>query len=113
MAEPAEQRMSLAAFLEWDDGIDTRCELIDRRLRVMAPPIEAHGTIVANLARHIGNRLTPPCRVVVKTGIVPLERADTWYQVDLVITCARRARRAGDHRAAPDHRGALAIDRGP
>jgi Uma2 family endonuclease len=97
MAEPAEQRMSLAAFLEWDDGTDTRCELIDRRPRVMAPPIEAHGTIVANLARHLGNRLTPSCRVVVKTGIVPLDRADTWYQADLVVTCA------------PAERGARAI----
>ena len=50
MAEPAAKRMSLAEFLEWDDGTDTRYELIDGRPRAMAPPIEAHGTIVANLA---------------------------------------------------------------
>ena len=56
MAEPAEQGMSLAAFLEWDDGTDTRYELIDGRPRAMVPPTLAHGTIVANLARHIGNR---------------------------------------------------------
>ena len=54
MAEPAEKRMSLAAFLEWDDGTDARYELLDGRIVAMAPPIEAHGTIVANLARHIG-----------------------------------------------------------
>jgi Uma2 family endonuclease len=97
MAEPTAQRMSLAAFLEWDDGTDTRYELIDGRPRAMAPPIEAHGTIVANLARHIGNRLKPPCRVVVEAGIIPAERADTWYQADLVVTCA------------PVERGARAI----
>ena len=57
MAEPAAQRMSLAEFLEWDDGTDTRYELIDGRPRPMAPPIEAHGTTVANLVCHIGNRL--------------------------------------------------------
>ena len=47
MAEPAAKRMSLAEFLEWDDGTDTRYELIDGRPRAMAPPIEAHGTIVS------------------------------------------------------------------
>ena len=94
MAEPAAQRMSLAEFLEWDDGTDTRYELIDGRPRAMAPPIEAHGTIVANLARHIGNRLKLPCRVVVEAGIVPADRADTWYQADLVVTCAPAERGA-------------------
>ena len=60
----------------------------------MAPPIEAHGTIVANLARQIGNRLKPPCRVVVEAGLTPADRADTWYQADLVVTCAPPERRA-------------------
>jgi Uma2 family endonuclease len=96
MAEPAERRMSLAEFLEWDDGTDTRYELIDGRPRAMAPPIEAHGTVVANLTQ-IGNRLDSPCRVVVQAGIIPAERADTWYQADLVVTCA------------PAERGARAI----
>jgi Uma2 family endonuclease len=101
VAEPAEQRMSLAAFLEWDDGTDTRYELIDGRPVAMAPPIEAHGTIVANLARHIGNRLQSPCRVVVEAGIIPADRADTWYQADLVVTCAPAERGA---RAIPEPR---------
>jgi Uma2 family endonuclease len=79
--------MSLAEFLEWDDGTDTRYELIDGRPRAMAPPMEAHGTIVANLAQ-IGNRLESPWRVVVQAAIIPADRADTWYQADLVITCA-------------------------
>ena len=88
MAERARKLMSAAEFLEWDDGTDTRYELIDGRARAMAPPIEAHGTVVANLARHIGNRLKPPCRVVVEAGIIPVDRADTWCQADLVVTCA-------------------------
>jgi hypothetical protein len=79
MAEPAERRMSLAEFLEWDDGTATRYELNDGRPRAMAPPVEAHGTIVANLVRHIGNRLKPTCRIVVEAGIIPVDRADTWY----------------------------------
>ena len=94
MAGPVERRMSLAEFLEWDDGTETRYELIDGRPRAMAPPIEAHGTIVANLAAAIRPRLTPPCRVVVEAGIVPADRADTWYQADLVVTCLPPERRA-------------------
>ena len=89
--------MTLAAFLDWDDGTDTRYELLDGRIVAMAPPIEAHGTIVANLVAAIHPRLRPPCRVVVEAGIIPADRADTWYQADLVVTCA------------PAERGARAI----
>jgi Uma2 family endonuclease len=89
--------MSLAEFLEWDDGTDTRYELIDGRPVAMAPPIEAHGTIVANLAAVIRPKLNAPCRVVIEAGITPADRADTWYQADLMVTCA------------PAERGARAI----
>jgi Uma2 family endonuclease len=91
VAEPAEQRMSLAAFLEWDDGTDTRYELIDGRPVAMAPPAEAHGTIVADFVAAIRPRLKPPCRVVVEAGIIPADRLDTWYQTDLVVNCAPAA----------------------
>jgi Uma2 family endonuclease len=97
MAGPAEQRMGLAEFLEWDDGTDTRYELIDGRPVAMAQLAEAHGTIVANIVAAIRPRLKPPCRVVVEAGIIPADRADTWYQADLVVTCA------------PAERGARAI----
>ena len=89
--------MNLAAFLDWDDGTDARYELVDGRVVAMAPPVEAHGTIVANLAAAIRPRLKAPCRVVVEAGITPPDRADTWYQADLVVTCA------------PAERGARAI----
>jgi Uma2 family endonuclease len=96
MVDLAEQRMGLAAFLEWDDGTDARYELIDGRPLAMAPPLRAHGTIVGNLARHIGNRLQPSCQVVVEAGITPADRADTYYQADLVVACtpAERGARA-------------------
>jgi Uma2 family endonuclease len=94
MAEPAEKRMSLAAFFDWDDGTDARYELVDGRLVAMAPAIEAHGTIIANLAAVIRPRLKPPCRVVVEAGITPPDRADTWYEADLVVTCAPAERGA-------------------
>ena len=43
MPETAEKRMSLAEFLEWDDGTDTRYELVGGQPVAMAPPSEAHG----------------------------------------------------------------------
>jgi Uma2 family endonuclease len=45
-----ELRMTLAEFLRWDDGTDTRYELVDGCILSMAPPNDAHGTITVNLA---------------------------------------------------------------
>ena len=49
MAEPAGKRWTLEEFLTWDDGTDRRYELVEGHVVAMAPPSEAHGTIVANL----------------------------------------------------------------
>jgi len=88
MAEPAEKRWTVEEFLAWDDGTDRRYELVDGRIVAMAPPSEAHGTIVANLAAELRNRLRPPCRVVGEAGVVPADRDDSYYQTDLLVTCA-------------------------
>ena len=79
MASPAPGRMTVAAFLEWDDGTDTRHELVAGRIVAMAPPVEDYGTIVGNLAIRIGSRLTSPCRVVPEAGIALPGRDDAWY----------------------------------
>ena len=88
MAEPAEQlRMTLAEFLEWDDGTDTRYELIDGQVVAMAPPRDAHGTIVMNLGLALGPSLKAPCRMVASAGITRAERDDSFYVADLAVTC--------------------------
>ena len=84
---PADLRMSLAEFLDWDDGTDTRYELIDGRVVAMAPPNPRHSAMTGQLARIIGNRLAPPCRVYVEAGIVTPARADTYLQADLAVSC--------------------------
>jgi Uma2 family endonuclease len=91
MATPAPKRMTLTEFLEWDDGTDTRYELIDGEVVAMAPPRDAHGTIVANLVLAIGPQLKPPCRVVGNAGITHPERADSFYVADLALTCDQPA----------------------
>lgn len=88
MAEPAERRWTIEEFLTWDDGTDRRYELVDGQIMAMAPPSEAHGTIDANLTIRIGSQLQAPCRVVGEAGVVPADRNDTYYQADLLVTCA-------------------------
>jgi Uma2 family endonuclease len=50
MAEPAIRHMTLAEFLRWEDGTDTRYELIAGSPVAMAPPTRAHGMLCARLA---------------------------------------------------------------
>ena len=42
MADLAEKRMTVAEFLTWNDGTDTRYELIDGRPVAMAPVAPSH-----------------------------------------------------------------------
>ena len=100
MAEPAGKRWTLEEFLAWDDGTDRRYELVEGHVVAMAPPGEAHGTIVANLTGELRNRLKPPCRVVGEAGVVPADRNDTYYQADLLVTCSP-PQRGRAHREEP------------
>jgi Uma2 family endonuclease len=82
--------MTLAEFLEWDDGTDRRYPLVDGVLTMMAPAAEAHGELALSLDAEIRSRLRPPCRVVSEAGITVPSRSDTYYIADLAVTCARR-----------------------
>jgi Uma2 family endonuclease len=92
MASVAKQlHMSLAGFLDWDDGTDTLYELVDGRIVAMAAPSDAHGTIVINLGAELKQVLQPPCRVVGNAGITLPERDDRYYVADLAVTCDQPA----------------------
>ena len=88
MAEPAEKRWTVEAFLAWDDGTDRRCELVGGKIVAMAPPSEAYVAIVANLTLRIGSQLRPPCRVLGEFGVRLPDRDDSFFQFDLAVTCA-------------------------
>jgi Uma2 family endonuclease len=90
MASHAPKRLTLAEFLEWDDGTDRRYQLIDGVPVMMAPTLEAHGEIVINLGAEIRSRLRPPCRVISEAGITIPDRRDTYYVADLAVTCTPR-----------------------
>ena len=63
MAEPAVRRMTLEEFLRWDDGTDTRYELMDGFPVAMAPPAEAHRILALRLGSRIDAALAGrrPC----------------------------------------------------
>jgi Uma2 family endonuclease len=88
MAEPARQLWSLDEFLAFDDGTDRRYELFDGRIVAMAPASGIHGALVMRLGRQIGNTLRQGCEVIAEAGVVPPERADSWYEADLAVTSA-------------------------
>ena len=112
MAEAARRRWTLEEFLAFDDGTDRRYELFDGEIVAMAPTSDVHGALVARLAVRIGAGLRPPCEVVIEAGIVPPERADSWYEADLAVTCAGLSGRQFVAEPVLSCRSALALDRG-
>ncbi len=59
--------MTVAEFLTWDDGTDTRYELIDGRPVAMAPVAPSHSIIVVNLGSRAQIQASkPPVTLAVK-----------------------------------------------
>jgi Uma2 family endonuclease len=81
--------MTLEEFLRWEDGTDTRYELIDGSPVAMAPPARAHGILCARLAGEINAALRSrrPCTAQAEAGIARPDRADSCYIADLAVTC--------------------------
>ena len=57
MAEPAIRHMTLQEFLRWEDGTDTRYELLGGLPTAMAPPARVHGVLCVRLGAAIDARL--------------------------------------------------------
>lgn len=90
MSDPAFRSMTLNEFLHWDDGTDTRYELIGGFPVAMAPPAHAHGVVTARIVARLEEALRRrrPCRTVVEAGILHPDRADTFFVADIAVTCA-------------------------
>ena len=89
MSEAAVKRMTLAEFLRWEDGTDTRYELLGGCPVAMAPPAIAHGILALRLGARIDAALRSrsPCFGQSEAGIVRPDRNDTCYIADLAVTC--------------------------
>ncbi|MBV8736640.1 MAG: Uma2 family endonuclease [Alphaproteobacteria bacterium] len=89
MSEVAAKRMSLQEFLRWDDGTDTRYELIDGVPVAMAPPAEAHRILAMRLGSRIDAVLQSrwPCNAQIDAGVLRPDRCDAYYIADVAVTC--------------------------
>jgi Uma2 family endonuclease len=90
MAELAIKPMTLDEFLRWDDGTETRYELIQGFPVAMAPPAEAHSVLAVRLVTRIDAGLSGrrPCRAQIEAGVVRPNRADSYFVADIAATCA-------------------------
>jgi len=90
MVEPAIRHMTLAEFLRWEDGTDTRYELLWGVPVAMAPPARAHGMLCARLGGMVDAALRArrPCSAQTEAGIARPDRDDTCYVADLAVTCS-------------------------
>jgi Uma2 family endonuclease len=81
--------MTLEEFLRWDDGTDTRYELIDGFPVAMAPPAEAHRILAVRLVSRIDAALagSRPCNAQIEPGVVRPDRANSYYVLDIAVTC--------------------------
>lgn len=88
MADAAARRMTVEEFLAWDDGTDTRYELIDGQPVAKAPNMSPHGRMVGRLAGAIeaALRSRPGCGVWLNTG-VRAARSDSYFIPDLIASC--------------------------
>jgi Uma2 family endonuclease len=89
VSELASKRISLDEFLCWDDGTDTRYELIDGFPIAMAPPARAHGILCARLAGIIdaGLRARRPCTAQTEAGIARPGHDESFYFADIAVSC--------------------------
>jgi Uma2 family endonuclease len=89
MAEKArdDERMRVDAFLDRDDGTDTRYELIDGRVVAMNPPTAPHALLLTSLGAALLARVSSACRVYTGGGARNL--ADDWtFRVpDIAVSC--------------------------
>lgn len=92
MGNAAVKLMSVEEFLAWDDGTDTRYELIDGRPVAMAPPLSRHAAIAGRLARAVGNALAgrAGCDVFAEVGIRSVVSVRTFFVADLAVSCQDR-----------------------
>jgi Uma2 family endonuclease len=90
-----DQPMTVAEFLEWDDG---RYELVEGVPRLMSPHTDKHATMQSNIAGEVRSHLRAtriPCRVATEGGVKPRIRSTYNHRKpDITVTCTPN--RAGD-----------------
>lgn len=96
---PKATRMTVEAFLAWDDGSGIDYELyrgepvarhirfVDGRPVAQAAASAEHAAIVTNIGAALRNRLRPPCRAFSSAGVARRDGADSYYKPDVMVSC--------------------------
>jgi Uma2 family endonuclease len=88
MAKPArETSMTVREFLRWEDGTDTRYELVHGHVVAMAPPTGRHVVIARNIHDALSPRLRRPCASYFGAGVARSEHDDECRLPDVLVTC--------------------------
>jgi Uma2 family endonuclease len=88
MPEPARQsRMTVREFLRWEDGTDTRYELVRGVPVAMAPPSGPHAFISRNIHNALTAKLRPPCSSFFGAGVARSEDDDECRLPDVFVSC--------------------------
>ena len=81
------EKLTLPAFLEWENAQETRNEFYRGDIFARVGARRAHGTVVSNLVRHLGNALDgSPCRVFHEGMQVQVADEAILYP-DVFVTC--------------------------
>jgi Uma2 family endonuclease len=80
-------RMTLQAYLDWENAQETKHELVQGEIFAMTGGRRTHGRVMLNLARHIGVHLDgTPCQVFADSMKVQVAE-DTILYPDVFVTC--------------------------
>lgn len=79
--------MTVADFVRWGDGTDTRYELAFGAPVAMAPPSGRHADIVANITSRLSGQLIRPCRAPVGAGVARGDHDDEFRLPDVIVSC--------------------------
>jgi len=81
------QQLSLDEYLAWENQQPEKNEYCRGEVFAMVGARRAHGCVVANLSRHLGNHLAgTPCRVFIE-GMKLQIADDAIFYPDLLVTC--------------------------
>src|SRR5205085_6065221 len=83
-----DRRMTVAEFLDFDDGTDTRYELVEGQPVAMNPPKVRHVALATNLTGMLFARLEPPCRPYIGGGVALSDEHDEYRLPDIFVSCA-------------------------
>lgn len=87
MAQAAQSRMTLDAFLSWEDGQELRHEFLGGDIVAMTGATAAHNLIVQNAAAALRRGLARTCGIFTESMRVIAPTGDVVYP-DVVVTCA-------------------------